>query len=162
MLVTLIIKMTTCSIISSQFEEILESSHCALPMGLNTEELLNTKFFCSSSLGSCEALHAVWLPADTVLKNCSSSYFAPPPRMQQGCGAGHAHVGQPHERSWLGTALQGNCAQPIHGQGAAPKRELQTRLIYTAISVHSKVSQLRIGVGTVTGHKVPWQEPKYQ
>lgn len=32
---------------------------CALPMGLNTEELLNTKFFCSSYTGSFEALHAV-------------------------------------------------------------------------------------------------------
>lgn len=120
MLVTLIIKMTTCSIISSQFEEILESSHCALPMGLNTEELLNTKFFCSSSLGSCEALHAVWLPADTVLKNCSSSYFAPLPRMQQGCGAGPAHAGQPHERSWLGTRCRTTAPSPSMGKERPP------------------------------------------
>lgn len=35
------------------------TTHCALPMGLNTKELLNTTFFCSSSMGSSEALHAV-------------------------------------------------------------------------------------------------------
>lgn len=30
--------------------------HCALPMGLNTEELLNTTFSCSSYMGSSEAV----------------------------------------------------------------------------------------------------------
>lgn len=124
-------------------------------MGANTEELLKPRFFCSSYTGSFEALHTVQLSADTVLKNCSYSHFAPLPRMQQDCGAYPAHaVSRGYgERYQLGIALQLCCKatvwSPLLFKGQ-PRRwdcntNFATQVHLCWISAQSKVSvQLQI------------------
>lgn len=152
-----------CNVLPLQFEEILESSHCALPMGLNTEELLNTKFFCSSYPDSSKALHAVWLSADTVLKNCSSSYIAPLPRMQQGCSAGPgecSQLGMARQQHWKGTVPSPCLLQEQPWGWNSNTSANQAHLCWNFSPQQSFTVQLQIGVGTVMGHTQ--QDPKYQ
>lgn len=146
--------------------------HCGLPMGVHTEELLKTKFFCSSYTGSFEALHTVEQSADTVLNNCSYSHFAPLPRMQQDCradpvGAGSRGCG---EGDQAGMVLQLCCRETLQSpflskqqpQGWDHNSGFATQVCLCWISAQSKVSEFSCkesGVGRVTDHTQ--QQHKY-
>lgn len=116
----------------------------------NSEEVFflkkTHKLFCSSSVGSFEALHTAQLLAATVLKNCSYSHFAPLPRMQQDCGADPAGTGRRGSGGGDRTAAlpRGGCEECAAVHGAALRYVLRhgvgTQDFLCCVSAQSKVS----------------------